>query len=205
MSTYTNNLELVKHASGDEEWGDDMNNNLDKIDAALKNFERIILLHGYGGVSTVTNGDSGIVQLELNSYGVELIGSQFDSDTVAKYHYWSLVLPPDYDGGELTAQVYWTTNDASPSGDISWKIDGRAYTDGDSLDNSWGAAVEIVDSIIGQNILHISDISDGITLAGNRSSGKHAQIQICRDGSDESDTSSNSVVLLYVLLKYTAI
>ncbi|WP_421907898.1 hypothetical protein [Methanolacinia petrolearia] len=49
MSTLTDNLGLVKHASGYEGWGDDMNANLDKIDAE---FNRIMY-----SSNPIINGD----------------------------------------------------------------------------------------------------------------------------------------------------
>ena len=190
---------LVTGTEGSENQGTVWNADGDLVGVSAK---RTILLSGAGGWASTTSGSSGATQIELETNDVDIVGVSFPSSASAAYHQYHLVMPVNYDGGTVTAQFYWTTNDTTPTGDISWKIQGQSYANDDPMDASWGTAIEVVDTIIAQNDLHVSSASGAVTISNTPTGGDFVAFRVYRDGADASDTSSNDVLLLGVLISY---
>lgn len=185
----------------------DQGNKIVKVNSGASALEFIhakyqIILHGSGGWASTTDGDSGFLKTELTTNDVDIKGISFPSSAAAAYHQWHLPMPGNYDGSTVTAIFYWTTHDSTPSGDVSWKVQWQAYGNDDPLDAAWGSAIEVVDTIIAQNDQHISVASGAITGGNTPVAGDNAAFRVYRDGADASDTSSNDVVLQYVVLLY---
>ena len=174
----------------------------DESDGEWVHAKRTIFLSGAGGWASTTAGDDGVTQIEHETNDVDIAGTLFKSVATAAYHQYTFIMPANYDGGTLTAQFYWTSNATSPTGNVVWGIQGRAYADDDALDGAWGTVVKVTDGIIAKDDLHISSVSDEITLANTPAGGKMIQMRVQRDGTDVADTSSNDVVLLGVLMSY---
>jgi hypothetical protein len=112
-------------------------------------------------------------------------------------------LPSDYGGGTFTAQFYWTANSTSTNS-VVWGIQGRAYADGDAIDQAWGTAQEVTDANGSAAYTErISGATSAITVAGTTpAAGQMLRWRIYRLGSG-SDNLAASAILESVLINYT--
>ncbi|MHB0936530.1 MAG: hypothetical protein ACYC6A_09090 [Armatimonadota bacterium] len=88
-------------------------------------------------------------------------------------------LPSDYDGGTLIARFYWYAN-TSNTGNVTWGIQGICFSDGETLDRSWGTGQTVTDTFQGTDKVHITDATAAITLAGTPAPNKLAQWRVYR-------------------------
>lgn len=124
-------------------------------------------------------------------------------DAVTSYAEGNLAMPSDWDGGPVTAKFYWFANDAT-SHAVLWGCQGRAYADGDALDQAWGTQQTILDANAGvANQLRISDLTSAITLAGSPLPSELVLFRVERLGGDASDTLTVNARLLGVMIGYT--
>ena len=82
--------------------------------------------------------------IETTSDKVNLSVMDFDASAI-EYASWQILLPPDYDGGTVTFQVFYT-NAASTDDDCIWTFQGVSFADGETLDLAFGAAVDVTTS-----------------------------------------------------------
>lgn len=192
---YETDTGKLKIGDGSKTWSE--------LNYFASNATRMILLSGAGGWASATSG-SGSEQFELpmnreNYYGIKYTAS----DVVNTYHEWTFVMPNSYDGTALTYAVYWTVASTTPSGDVEFMLQGRTFDDGESLDQTWGDATTISDTVIGQYMTHITPMSSPLVFAGDPDGGKLIQVRLSRNVEGEVDTSSADVYVLGVLMLYT--
>jgi hypothetical protein len=124
-------------------------------------------------------------------------------DAATSYAEGNLAMPSDWDGGVVTARFYWMANDASGNAAL-WGCQGRAYGDGDLLDQAWGTPQTILDSDGGvANQVRISDPTPAITLAGSPQPSELVLFRVERLGGDASDTLAATARLLGVMIGYS--
>lgn len=162
-----------------------------------------ILLSGGGIIPSTTNGCASATKVEMATNKQNFMWPSF-ADGTKLYGEWTMVvLPADYDGGTVTAKFIWTANSASTN-PVVWGLQGRAYADGDTIDQAWGTAVEVADA--NQSAFYktsISAASAAITLAGTPAAGKMAQFRAYRDPTLAGDTLAAAALLVGVSLTYT--
>jgi hypothetical protein len=160
------------------------------------------MLYPLDGVASITNGASAMQQLEAPGNRVNTVNIVF---VQAAQSFWEIgtVMPSDYDGGTVTAKFYWDAADASTNAAV-WGCQGRAYTDGDTLDQAYGTAQEVTDANNGNGKVNQSAATPAITLAGVPAAEKFTQIRVYRLGSG-ADNLAAPANLIAVALIYTRI
>lgn len=147
--------------------------------------------------NSLTNGASGISQIETTTNKVNTFVDDF-LQSVQSFAEFDIELPSSYSGGAVTATFYWMANSASTNS-VVWGCQGRAYADGDALDQAFGTAVEVTDANHGTNDVNISAATAAITLAGAPAAGQHAQFRIYRLGSGADNLLATARLLAVVI------
>ena len=130
----------------------------------------------------VTSGSATLARTEIATSLLNIQTLDFDQ-TTQEFAQFTIVLPRNWNNGTITARVYWTA--ASGSGTVQWGVSGVAYSNDDPFTGVFGTAVNIDDTLIAANDLHITDISGAITLAGSPADADFLALQISRNpGSD---------------------
>ena len=106
------------------------------------------------------------------------------------------ILPSNYNNSTITARFYWTAS--TGSGAAIWGLQGRAYADGDSLDQAFGTAQTVTDTLITTNSMHVTSATSAITIAGTPAANRPILFQIYRDATAGGDTLSSDARLLGV-------
>lgn len=120
---------------------------------------------------------------------------------VDEYAQVAVVMPSNYNGGTVTAKFHWTAS--SGSGDVVWAIQGRAFADGSNIDQAFGSAQTVIDTLTAANQVDITASTAAITLAGTPAAGNLVIFQIYRIGSTGPDTLTADARLLGVEISYT--
>lgn len=146
-----------------------------------------------------TNG-AGSFSTELATNKVLLRGFDFDT-TTAEGVQMMLALPKQWARGTVSFLAYWTA--ASGSGGVAFSMRGRAASDDDAMDGSWGTAVSVVDTFITANDLHVTPESGAITIAGSPAEGDIVWLEVQREVANASDTLAVDARLLGIKLFIT--
>ena len=117
--------------------------------------------------------------------------------------FWNLIMPLNWDGGELTFTPYWMPQTGASSGQtVMWKLYGECYVDGDNLvlNNAFTGEGQSLDTWIGSNLLQIGPESDAFRFQGDAQPGAYTHIIVRRDVSE--DNAGSDARLLGCLLSY---
>lgn len=150
-------------------------------------------------VSTTTNGAAdGTTELATND--VMLKSKDFDTSTLEKVQF-SVAMPKSYNGGTVTFRAYWTA--ASGSGGVAISVAARAFSNDDALDQAFGTAVTVTDTLIAANDLHDTGESSAITIAGTPADHDLVIFEVSRAVSNGSDTLGVDMKLLGLAVYFT--
>ena len=159
-----------------------------------------IILSAAGGWPSTTSGATGPTKAE--SATNKLNQQTLDFATATKsYVEWTIVMPPSYGGGTITAQFLWLATGTSTNS-VVWGCQARAFGNNVTFDQAFGTAQEVTSahgSTASQVI--ITSASSAITIAGSPAAGQLVQIRVYRLGSG-SDTLAATANLLAVQLNY---
>lgn len=150
-------------------------------------------------VSTTTNGAAdGSTELATND--VMLKTKDFDTGTAEKAQF-MCPLPKGYNGSTVTVRGYWTA--ASGSGGVAIEVAARAFSDDDALDQAFGTAVVLTDTLITANDLHVTAESSAMTIAGTPADHDMIAFQVSRAVANGSDTLGVDMKLLGIAVYFT--
>lgn len=128
-----------------------------------------------------TNGAAeGIVELATTLQPLETL--DFDT-TTQEFAVFQWLPPKRWDRGTITFQAYWTA--ASGSGTAGFLLEGVAISNDDALNTAYGTAVAVLDTLITANDLHISPVSNAVTIAGTPADGDLVWLRVKRDVSTD--------------------
>lgn len=159
-----------------------------------------IFLTAAGGWPSTTGGCADNAKNEYGANDVDLWSLDFDPDT-EEYAQWTVWMPDDWDGGAVTFKAVWTAG--SGSGDVIWALQGRSYADDDAIDQAWGTAQTVTDTLLAADDIHYTAESGDITLAGTPAAGQLVQFRVYRDAAAGNDTLSADARLLGIKVYYT--
>lgn len=125
----------------------------------------------------------------------------FDA-TAIEYAQFSIAMPKAWNCGTVNFQALWQASGGS--GGVVFALQGLALSDGEALDNAFGTAVTVTDTLSAANVLHLSSESPAVTLAGSPAAGDLILFQIFRDPTHAADTLAQDAALLGVRLFYTS-
>lgn len=99
----------------------------------------------------------------------------------------TLVMPIWFTGSTLTYRVYWS-GIAAGAGGVVWRLGGVAMSDNDTLAVGIGTQVDVTDTFIAIDTLHVSSLSASMTIAGSPAAGDVVRLQLNRNPTDAADT-----------------
>jgi hypothetical protein len=79
----------------------------------------------------------------------------------------------------FTARVYWRATEGS--GDVRWSLRARCYAHDEAIDQAWGTAQSVTDTLTAAGRVLISPATAAITPAGTVSGGSLCQLELERD------------------------
>jgi hypothetical protein len=159
------------------------------------------VLTAAGSWPSITGGASAPTQAETTTNDVNFYYVEF-ADAVTSHTNWALAMPSDYNGGTITAIFYWISPSASTNS-VVWGMSGRAFNDGDVLDQAFGTVQTVTDANNGTDDVNISAATAAITLAGTPAAGSYVQFKAERQGGAGGDTLAAVAELLQVRITYT--
>lgn len=146
--------------------------------------KQAIFLPASAFVARTTNGAASFA-IELATNGVMIRGYDFDTGTAEAVQI-ALALPKQWNEGTVTFRAYWTAG--SGSGGVAWSLRGRAASNDDAMDGSWGTAVTVTDTFITANDMHLTAESSAVTIGGSPAEGDLVFLEVTREVSNGSDT-----------------
>lgn len=149
-------------------------------------------------IPRVTNG-AGIDGEEFGTNRQNLDYLAFDPGTAEFAQVW-LAWPGAFT--TFTATFYWTS--ASGSGSVVWQALARGYADDDAIDQAFGTAQSVTDTLLAANDVHQSAATAAITPAGSVAAGRLVCFDISRDATNGSDTLAVDARLIGVRLEFAA-
>lgn len=150
-------------------------------------------------IPTTTSG-CGINSVESTNNLVNYDALEFDAGT-AEYAQFVRVLPNNWGTGSLTAKFHWTTT--GTSGACVWGIQGQSFSDISLIDNVFGTAQIVEDSLISGNYMHITNATPATTIAGNVANGLPIVFRVFRDPSNTGDNLAVDARLLGTEITYS--
>lgn len=153
-----------------------------------------IPLPAAAAVARATNGAAAF-SVELATNDVMIRGYDFDTSTAEAIQFF-FPLPKQWNEGTISFRAYWTA--ASGSGGVAFSMRGRAASDDDAMDGSWGTAVTVTDTFITANDLHVTSESGAITIGGSPAEGDLVWLEIQREVANGSDTLAVDARLLAI-------
>ena len=161
-----------------------------------------IMLTAAGGWPSLTNGcqPPQSAQTATNLVNFYYLGF-LDGATTTNAN-WAIPMPADYNGGTITAQFYWTANNASTA-PVVWGLQARAYPDNSALEAAFGTAQEVADANQGTRFVNISAATSAITIGGTPAAGNFVQFRAYRIPSAAGDTLAATAELLSIRITYT--
>jgi len=151
-------------------------------------------------LAAVTDGCSSASQSEMTTNDMNIMSLGF-VHTAKKYATADFELPDGYDGGTISAYVTWYSTGTTSSG-VRFGLQGASVGDNESLDASWGSAVEVTDTATGAANKRLKTaVMSAITLAGTPAGGETCQLRLYRDPTHGDDVLDETVYVLSVKLK----
>ena len=150
-------------------------------------------------IPTTTSG-CGINSIESTGNFVNYDVLEFDA-AANEYAQFVRVLPNDFNSGTFTTKFHWTTT--GTSGACVWGIQAQIFADGANIDNVFGTAQTVTDSLISGNYMHITAATAATTLSGTVANGYPIIFKVYRDASNGSDTLSVDARLIGTEISYT--
>jgi len=148
--------------------------------------------------ASITNGASGISQIETATNKVNTFVVDFLTG-VQSFAEVAVPMPSGWDGGTVSAIVYWLANSASTNS-VTWGVQGRAYADAATFDQAYGTAAEVTDANTGTNNVNQSGSTGAITVAGTPAGGQWLQLRIYRLGSGGDNLAATARLLGFRVL-----
>lgn len=149
-------------------------------------------------VPRTTNG----AQIDVGGYSTNNIVLDkllFDQTTVEGAQI-ALSLPVVWGAGTVQVKVFWTAG--SSSGGVTWGIAGGSYADSDAIDAALGTRVDIDDTLITADDVHVTAASGAITIGGSPGSDDLVVLEVTRQTGDANDTLATDAELIGLKLQY---
>lgn len=142
--------------------------------------------------STSGCGDAANAEMATNKANFRSLPFGYASKSYACF---KMKFPIGYDGGTLYAYFEWHSTGTTSNG-VRWGIATASIGDNETLDASWGTAVEVTDNATGTAYRNlITAKTAAITPAGTPASGETLEIRIYRDPA-HGDDNLNEIVYL---------
>lgn len=161
---------------------------------------RIIELPASSWTPTTTSGCADIATVEAATNDIDYKVLDFDASS-DENAFLNFQMPTSYDGGVIQFRYVWTNAGGGSAETVVFELSGRAYTNDDAIDQAVGTPVEVSDTWIAQNDIHISDWSSDVTLAGSPAGGQWVHFEIMRDVSEDNLTGDARLIGVQIRYK----
>jgi len=158
-----------------------------------------VFLSAAGATTRISNGCATAVLSETTTNKINYYTLDFDK-TADEYAQWSFAMPSDWDGGTVTAVVYWTFATGSAAETVNFAIKGGSFGNDDAIDTALGTAQACTDTAITAGDSHITAASAAITIA-NAAASEWVVIECMRDVSE--DNLAGDAQLIGIMLTFT--
>jgi hypothetical protein len=125
----------------------------------------------------------------------------FDAGSVEYVHF-KISPPLNWNLGNFKTRFYWTSTTGTVTTSAVFAIQSMVKNDLESIDQSWGTAVSVVDQLNTLSALHISDISNTITFSGTPTQNSLVYFRIYRDVNNVNDNLATDARLLGIKLQF---
>jgi len=116
-----------------------------------------------------------------------------------------VMMPSNYNNGNVTARFYWTASAGTASQGVVWAIRARAFGDNVALGQTYATGgANTLDTYFAANQMHVSDPTTAVAIAGTPVANKAVIFEAFRDASNVNDTLAADARLLGVEITYTA-
>lgn len=171
-------------------------------DITTSGMKQTLVLTAAAGSPSGTSGASGPTKVSFPTNNRDVWVLDFSNGTSVTYAFWDIIMPDNWDGGQLTATFHWFANDTTTSG-VRWGIAAVATGDGEALDAAFGTAAEVTDANGGvANQLRVSPATAGFLPGGTPAAGKTVTFRVYRDPAHVDDTLAATARLLKVVIEY---
>ena len=114
-------------------------------------------------------------------------------------------LPDNWDGSTVKVKFYWDAATGATASDwVTWGIKGRALSNDDAIDGTWGTEVEVDDTVIAVWDMHISAASGAVTIGNTPAAWDVVVFNVARKVGDVNDDMTEDAKLLWVAVQYWA-
>jgi hypothetical protein len=153
-----------------------------------------------GSFTSATTNGAEITSRETTTNTVNYHYAGFDT-TTSEIAWFTWTPPANWNAGTMKFTLYWTNTAGLTTETIDFDLASVAFANDDALDTAVGAAVNVTDTWIAQNDLHITSKSASMTIAGSPAAGEQVHFKLSRDVA--SDNMTGDVDVIGVLLEYT--
>lgn len=136
-------------------------------------------------VAKATSG-AGSTTYDSGSNDVTVTAWGFDTTTQEYIHSIPIGMPKSWNESTVTAIVYWTNAGGASTETVRWTVAGMAISDDDTINTTFGTAVNIDDTWLAQNDLHIAAESSAITIGGTPAENDMIVLQVSRDVANDN-------------------
>lgn len=163
--------------------------------------KQTVYIPASGLLPATTNGPAP-AQVESTTNKVNYSVLDFDG-AAAEFAHFNVAMPKSWDEGTVSFKVFWETTNTGTAG-VAWKLEGRAISDGDTVDSAYGTAITVTDA--GQSSAakrYATAESSAVTVGGTPAEGDICQFRLSRDPANGSDTMTEDARLVGVQLFFT--
>lgn len=149
---------------------------------------------GSGGIHATEINGASLRELVLTGEHKNVV---FDFDaTMTEYVQFSLWVPEQWNEKSLTFQVLWTINSKKPSG-VSWALQAVSTNDAHPIEYGEATVIEAA-THQSSNILHVTQESEAVIVAGDFTSDNAIHFQLFRVVGSANDTALEDATLIAV-------
>lgn len=161
-----------------------------------------IYLSAAGMWQSLTSGSSLNTKAETTTNDVNYYTLDFDPST-QEYAEGNIVMPSDWDGGNITATFYWTHGATTTNFGVVWSLSALALGNDEALDTAYGTAQLATDTGGTAGNLYVTSATSAITVGGTPAASKLVQFKVSRVVANAADTLAVDAKLLGVMIAFT--
>lgn len=149
---------------------------------------------------TTTAGCADSAKIEAGTNDIDYDVLAFDTST-DENAYCNIHMPDSWDGGVIQFRYAWTNAAGLTTETVTFELSGRSFADSDAIDQAVGTAVEVADTWLAQNDVHLSAWSGDVTLAGSPAGGQWVHLEVMRDVSEDTLTGDARLIAVQIRFK----
>lgn len=123
----------------------------------------------------------------------------FDA-TTSEHAFFQWTFPGGWDEGTITFSLRWTNTSGLSTETIDFDLKAVALTNDDALNASWGTAVNVTDTFLAQDDVHITAESAALTIGGTPADGDFVIFDLSRDVAADNLTGDCDVLGIRLIL-----